>query len=54
MFLTQVFSYEFCEIFKSTFFIEHLEAASEKDNASLKGVNSVKPIFHKLALFSGL
>ena len=22
--LTQVFSYEFCEIFKSTFFTEHL------------------------------
>ena len=26
--LAQVFSYEFCEIFKNTFFVEHLRATA--------------------------
>ena len=33
---TQVFSYEFCEIFKNTFAKEHLQATSSKITALLE------------------
>ena len=32
--LTQVFSFEFCKIFKSTFFTEHLRTTASGDDLS--------------------
>ena len=38
--LAQVFSYEFCEISKSTFFIEHFQTTSSKWSLFVKLVNT--------------
>ena len=41
--LAQVFSCEFCEIFKSTFFTEHLQATA---SISFKSVKKSEVFFH--------
>ena len=48
--LTQVFSYEFCEIFKTTFFTEHLWTSASENGCIPKPFNSLIPGVHKKAI----